>query len=103
MLVVVVLVRDGIASTRRQNLEIGYQFGVDSIWIEILLSTSSILVGTYYRPPGQTGQDKDIFLNSLSASLSEAVEYNCQAIFITGDFNDWCLTWDSLHSGSEII
>ena len=97
---VVVLVRDGIAFTRRQNLATGYQFGVESI--EILLSNSSILVGTYYCPPGQTGQDKDIFLNFLSASLSDAVEYNCQAIFITGDFNDRCLTLDSLHSDSEL-
>ena len=41
-------------------------------------------------------------MDSLSYSIAKAVESNCTAIFITGEFNDCCEEWNSSHSESEL-
>ena len=72
------------------------------LWVEIYLNHFKLLIGTYYRPPGQSAVNRDAFIDSLSYSIAKAVESNCTAIFITGDFNDRCEEWNSSHSESEL-
>ena len=73
------------------------------LWVEIYLNHFKLLIGTYYRPPGQSAVNRDAFIDSLSYSIAKAVESNCTVIFITGDFNDRCEEWNSSHSESELV
>ena len=61
-----------------------------------------MLTAVYYRPPGQSADMRDLFLEQFSASVSQAIESNPTVLAITGDFNDRCLEWDSEHSDSEL-
>ena len=50
-----------------------------------------MLTAVYYRPPGQSADMRDLFLEQFSASVSQAIESNPTVLAITGDFNDRCL------------
>ena len=73
-----------------------------NIWLKLYFENSTILLGTYYCPPGQSAQNRDLFLNCLSYSLTKAFELNATAILITGNFNDRCTEWHSDHSASDL-
>ena len=72
------------------------------VWIKIQLHHFTFLVGTYYRPPGQSADLRNAFLDALGNSISLAVEANVSGIFILGDFNDRCQSWNSDHSNSDM-
>ena len=75
-----------------------------NIWLKLYFENSTKLLGTYYRPPGQSAQNRDLFLNCLSYvySLTKAFELNATTVLITGDFNDRCTEWHSDHSASDL-
>ena len=85
---VAIYVRDGIGFTHRLDLEDGNQFDAMCLWVEIHCNFQSVLVGAYYRPPGQTAQERELFMNCLSSSVTKAIELNKSALVIMGDFND---------------
>ena len=99
---VAIYVRDGIGFTHRLDLEDGNQFDAMCLWVEIHCNFQSVLVGAYYRPPGQTAQERDLFMSCLSSSVTKAIELNKSALVITGDFNDRCSSWDSSHTESDL-
>ena len=72
------------------------------LWIKVILNKFIYLLGTYYRPPGQNGQNKELFMQSLSKSFSAAAELNCSTLIIMGDFNDRCDNWHSDHSHCDL-
>ena len=74
----------------------------ECIWVEISTQRGSVLIGNYYRPPGQTAEIRDAFIESLTNSISIAIESNPHILILTGDFNDRCVEWDSTHSDSEL-
>ena len=85
--------------TRRHDLE-GQS---ESLWIQIETSKSNfILVGVYYRPPGQSAAERDIFLDDFANSAVEALSNPADSVIILGDFNDCCVKWDSDHTKSEL-
>ena len=96
---VALYVKNNLPCRRCTDLEAA---GSECIWAEITTNTGKLLIGVYYRPPGQSAADKDIFLDDLSHSISAAIELNPKILLITGDFNDRCQQWDSAHTDSEL-
>ena len=72
------------------------------LWIEIILNSKRLVIGTYYRPPGQNAATRNSFLESLSVSITSALELNASAVIVMGDFNDRCQTWHSDHFDSDL-
>ena len=58
---------------------------VECIWLELILGHKSILVGTYYRPPGQLANDRDEFLDSLSRSVTMAIKLLSSLVILMTD------------------
>ena len=70
--------------------------------LSVEVKGKNILIGTYYRPPGQTSEVKQSFLNYFSISVERALKRKPFLLLIVGDFNDRCLTWHSSHENSEL-
>ena len=62
--------------------------GIESVWLSIDVGGKSILLGTYYRPPGQLASERDQFILRLSNSIEMAQQLKSSALFLVGDFND---------------
>ena len=73
---------------------------IELMWVEIMLGNKKIMVGTCYRPPGQTVEEVDIFMSNLQDSLSMVINRNPESIILMGDFNDTCMAWESEHTNS---
>ena len=80
------LVRNGIAATRRQDLE----SEAELLWVELVLSSTTILLGVFYRPPSQSLGPLQQLQHSLS-SISDS-----RSIVLCGDFNAPGIQWDTV-------
>ena len=76
--------------------------GIKCVAIEVLLHHKQVFIITCYRPPGQTQPEIDIFLNSLQDLLNVIFIESPESVFLVGDFNDRCQTWEDSHSQSEL-
>ena len=76
--------------------------GTECIWVEIITHIGKLILGVYYRPPGQAAEIRDLFMNNLAHSISSAIDLNPKILLITGDFNDRCQRWDTAHTDSEL-
>jgi hypothetical protein len=74
----------------------------DILWIEINPGNKKIFVGACYRPPGQSLEEKELFLSNLNDSVELAFQANPESLFIMGDFNDSCTVWESDHPRSQL-
>ena len=92
-------IKDNLPCTRRLDLE---SINSECLWLELPLKFGLILLGVYYRPPGQNAAEKDLFLTDLDQSITCAFECNPKTLILCGDFNDRCRTWDSDHSESDL-
>ena len=99
---VAVYCRDSLAVSLRPDLNDRCQRDVSTLWIEIHIGPSTVLVGTYYRPPGQPAESRNNFMDSLHRSITQAMASNPSLLLLLGDFNDRCHSWDSPHSDSEL-
>ena len=99
---VAVYCRDSLAVSLRHDLNDHCQRDVSNLWIEIHIGPSTVLVGTYYRPPGQPAESRNNFMDSLYRSITQAMASNPSLLLLLGDFNDRCHSWDSPHSDSEL-
>ena len=78
---------------------------IGSVWLSIKLPNShnaTIIFGIYYRPPGQTLEQRTDFIASFTKSVETAFLLHPHLIVIAGDFNDRCNVWDSDHANSEL-
>lgn len=75
---------------------------LELLWAEIKLRNHSLLVGVSYRPPNQTAQEIELFIEGLYDSLDSITGSLNQSIVLLGDFNDRCVNWDSDHRDSEV-
>ena len=75
---------------------------IESLWVSISKFYKTIILGTYYRPPGQLAEERTLFLDLLSQSIEDACLMRSDAVILLGDFNDRCTSWDSLHDNSEL-
>ena len=96
---VAVYVSNRLNATRLPALEFD---GFESVWLSIDVGGKSILLGTYYRPPGQLASERDQFILRLSNSIEMAQQLKSSALFLEGDFNDRCSSWHSSHDRSEL-
>ena len=95
---VMLYIHDRFSCKRRPDLESN---NVEMLWVEIKCHSSVAIVGVCYRPPNQSANEVDSFLETLEESLSAIRIQNNQLIVLLGDFNDRCQSWDSDHAGSE--
>jgi hypothetical protein len=91
---VMVYARESIPVKRRYDLELK---DIECIWLEINTLSGILLVGAYYRPPGTSEPEKDLFLTSLQTSIDMALATNSKSILILGD-----LTFYNSHTESEL-
>ena len=61
MVGVAVYVSNRLKATRLPALEFD---GIEPVWLSIDVGGNSILLGTYYRPPGQLASERDQFSDS---------------------------------------
>ena len=90
---------NNIPSQRRPDLE---NTNIECIWMECIFNNKKLFFAVYYRTPGQTVDERDIFLSSLDSSIDLAFEKGADYLIITGDFNDRCQSWQDSHAGSEL-
>ena len=88
-----------LPTKRRTDLE---KAGIEIMWIELLLMPKPILIGVAYRPPGMNRNTATEFIHSLQEILINAINTNPESLFLLGDFNDRCTTWESTHVHSEL-
>ena len=75
----------------------------ESLWIQVETKKYHfILIGVYYRPPGQSAVDRDLFLDDFANSAIQALSTPADSVIIMGDFNDSCIEWDKDHTRSEL-
>lgn len=96
---VMIYVHDKFLTVRRHDLETQT---AELLWIEIKLPTHTLLIGTCYRPPNQSADQTDDFIDSLNSSLSSLSYSQNQSMILLGDFNDRCTAWESDHRDSEL-
>ena len=70
---VAIYARDWLPCTRRADLEADNS---ECLWVEFRLDFGLVLLGVYYRPPGQCAADRDLFLSDLDHSITTALECN---------------------------
>ena len=96
---VALYVNDSFNCIRRPDLENG---NMEILWVEIKLGTHSILLSVCYRPPNQTAEQVDSFIDLLTDTLYSIPGKQNQSVVVMGDFNDRCTSWDSDHRDSEL-
>ena len=96
---VALYVKDNLPVRRCAELETPSS---ECIWAEITVPSGKLILGVYYRPPGQSAAERDLFLDNLSHSISSAIELNPKILLLTGDFNDCCVSCDSPHTDSDL-
>jgi len=84
---------------RRLDLEVE---AIEMMWIEITLVPKPMLVSVCYRPPGMNRQLALSFIDDFTESTTKVISTNPGSIYILGDFNDRCSTWESNHENSEL-
>jgi exonuclease III len=76
--------------------------GIDLIWVQLSLQSKKVILGVCYTPPGQNRDEVEQFLEQFQNSLEQISALLPESIIIMGDLNDKCLTWDSVHTNSEL-
>ena len=93
-------VDENLSCNRRTDLEIQ---DLEMIWMEVRIGTTTNLIASCYRPPGQPAAERDGFLSNFELSIDLACNVpNISSITILGEFNDRCVDWDSDHTNSEL-
>ena len=94
-----IYVSSQIPTVRCPELEMG---PCECTWVELSLNDKKIYFGVYYRPPGQTSENQEEFLDSFQSSLDLVFMKSPYSVICTGDFNDRCLSWEDSHDNSEL-
>ncbi len=82
---VLIYVDEHLTVKRVLDLEIDR---TEPIWIEIQFSRDAFLVGTHYRPPGESQEQATRFSSDLERSIDVAYTSNPKGLVLLGDFND---------------
>lgn len=70
--------------------------GLEILWVRISIYSTSLIVGAFYRPPGNDNSFEDVnqyFLTNVHSSSS---------IILAGDFNLPNIQWESTQSSCSI-
>jgi hypothetical protein len=96
---VLAYVHNSLAACRRIDLE---NENVECLWLDVQITGGKLLIGTYYRPPGADAATVEHFMTSLQATVDIAFRENPTSIFLLGDFNDKCTSFNGSHDDSEL-
>jgi hypothetical protein len=96
---VALYVSENFHCTHRPDLE---PLTSEIMWCEVIFKNHKLLFCVVYRPPNQTADEIELFINDLQTSIDLAVDCNPYAISVLGDLNDRCTVWDSDHTNSEL-
>jgi hypothetical protein len=96
---VAIYFKDTLPIRRRQDLE---HSSVEILWVELMQKPCSTFIGVCYRPPNQTTENRDQFIEILADSITKFTTINHNGIFIVGDFNDRRQSWSRNHNNSEL-
>ena len=81
---IAIYIKNDLPVERRSDLEFT---DMEGIWLEVILpKTSSVFVGTYYRPPNSSVHLNGEFMTKLESTLDALVESG-REIIILGDLN----------------
>ena len=72
------------------------------VWVEIKINNLKFIIGTCYRPPGQSAFERDQLLSNIEYSVDLAIGERPKSVLLLGDFNDRCTSWHDPHNNSEI-
>ena len=75
---------------------------IESIYIQVLNSDFPCIFGVCYRPPNQSADLKNVFLEAIRVQLDILCLNNNKLLVMCGDYNDRCTNWYSDHSESEL-
>ena len=96
----------GVAMYAHNSLPIRYlpQFDLNDlelVCVEVKLQSKSIIVGCCYRPPSSRAEG-DVFLENFQNVLNLMFVNSPDSLFILGDFNDRCFSWEDNHNASDL-
>ena len=77
-------------------------FAIEILWLEIHVNHKKVLVGVYYRPPGQNRDEQNTFFSNLEMSFEMAKQSDFDIIVLLGDLNDKCTDLNLPHVNSEV-
>ena len=92
-------INDFIHSRRADEFELP---DLEVMWVEIHIGPKKIIIGSGYRPPGQSAEEVANFLSKFQESLDLIIRRNPESILLFCDLNDVCTEWESDHRLSEL-
>ena len=78
--------------------------GIETLWLQTHVNNNKqVIFGVCYRPPNQSSDEINFFLDALYASFDilNLDHPMCPVVFL-GDFNDRCTNWNSRRNDSEL-
>ncbi len=96
---VCVYVNSILPNKRRDDLEDPL---LEIVWIEISRDPKPILIGVAYRRPGMDRDSAANYIQKFQDMMMKVMNTNADAIYLMGDFNDPCTTWEGRHPQSEL-
>jgi exonuclease III len=76
--------------------------GSEMLCLNLKLHLTKCLVCICYRPPGQTADQINVFLEDLQQVVDYAIDLQFNSLIILGDLNDRCVHWNDRHHLSEM-
>ena len=96
---VLVYINCNLPCIRRTDIE---PVQLELLCLEIKFGNSTIIFCTCYRPPGQSGEDIDVFFDELQQTIDSITRLQPDGLILVGDFNDRCVLFNEDHSNSEL-
>jgi len=96
---ILIYARDDLCATFLSEVDLP---DIESLFISIKTISCNCIIGTCYRPPGQSSDEVDKFINFLKMQLDLIHDLNRRLFVMLGDLNDRCTKWESSHSDSEL-
>ena len=81
---VLVYISENIIFQHRPNLQIDY---FEHIWVDVKISGRIFAINALYRPPNESSENHDLFLNNMETLLNSLNNYSASHKIISSDLN----------------
>ena len=75
---------------------------IENLFIKVHINNTTGIWGVCYRPPNQSANERDAFIDKLSNQFDTICGEHVLPFYLLGDFNDRCIDWKSSHEDSEL-
>ena len=96
---VAIYAKDTIPVRRRMDLE-GDE--LEMITLEVTFQKKRFIIACCYRAPGANARQAQDFIDQLQGVVNDVIEDKPESLFILGDMNDRCISWEDDHRDSEL-